>query len=286
MKLEKWLMWNQSINLLISQFTPLILSSIINFYDMRFHNDQIVSYISIIFSILVLCLISGSLLAIFIKLRSLFKNQDLEKIKEFNQKYSPLTADLKKNSLTTLIIYWRAIVLVRWLITLIILLILNNYPAIQTLLLLILSISWQLIIIKSQPYDSKLTNTITFFNELAVSAYLYLVLMLSDYLESQHSQSNQLFQNRTKIGWAITILICFVIAVNLLAFIINKVIELSHCLRLRNERLRQNEDRVVSLRPLESQRDKTEGGITHVNESQADQVEIGAEEFKKYFKKN
>ena len=40
-------------------------------------------------------------------------------------------------------------------------------------------------IIKSLPYESTLTNAIVLFNELAVSVYLYLALMLSDYMETQ-----------------------------------------------------------------------------------------------------
>jgi len=64
-------MWNQSINLLNSQFIPLIMSSIINFYDMRFQGEENVSKISAYCSILAITLILGSLIAIFIKIAQL-----------------------------------------------------------------------------------------------------------------------------------------------------------------------------------------------------------------------
>jgi hypothetical protein len=89
--------------------------------------------------------------------------------------------------------------------------------------------------------------------------------------------------NRLKISWAITILLCVVIGVNFIAFVIKKIIAISDCLRRRRERLRQNEDKVVALRPIPSQINQTEGisaTIAHVDESQADQIERDAEEYK------
>jgi hypothetical protein len=37
----------------------------------------------------------------------------------------------------------------------------------------------------ARPYESRAVNIITFVNEAAVSAYLYLAFMLSDYLDTQ-----------------------------------------------------------------------------------------------------
>jgi hypothetical protein len=37
----------------------------------------------------------------------------------------------------------------------------------------------------ARPYDSRAVNIITFANEVAVSVYLYLAFMLSDYLDTQ-----------------------------------------------------------------------------------------------------
>ncbi len=279
-RLQRWLMWNQSINLLQSQLTPLMLSSMINLYDvrthallflqMRFNGEEKLSLISIICSFVVMTVIAGSLVAIFIKIRSLSKNYDEETIREFKQKYSPLTADLRDTCSSSLVLYWKAINQVRCLITLTILLTLNSLPAVQMLLLLILSVIQQLMIIKSLPYESTLTNAIVLFNELAVSIYLYLALMLSDYMETQNTQPDTLMKNRLEIAWAITVLICFVIAINFLVFIIKSLIDLSRCLSRRRNGQRKNESKVVAVRPLPVEIDHAEGisaSITHVDQS-------------------
>jgi hypothetical protein len=64
----------------------------------------------------------------------------------------------------------------------IVLVTLKNNPALQMLLLLTISVFSQTLIIKSQPYDSRLTNIVTFFNEFAVSVYLYLSFFLTDFV--------------------------------------------------------------------------------------------------------
>lgn len=54
----------------------------------------------------------------------------------------------------------------------------------QMMILLILSVLQQGLILISQPYETKLINALSFFNEVMVSIYLYLTLLLTDYLES------------------------------------------------------------------------------------------------------
>ncbi len=63
--------------------------------------------------------------------------------------------------------------------------------------------------------------------------------------------------NRLKISWAITILLCVVIGVNFIAFVIQQIIAISDCLRQKKERLRRNEDKVVAFRPLPLEKDQT-----------------------------
>jgi hypothetical protein len=121
-------MWNQSLNLLNSQFTPLILSSLINLQDMRFKGDN-VSIISAYFSIFVLISIIGSVIAIILRLIKLSRNLNEETLKKFNKKYSPLISDLRETSLSKVVIFWKAMNLIRHLVTLIILTTLSLYPA-------------------------------------------------------------------------------------------------------------------------------------------------------------
>ena len=90
--------------------------------------------------------------------------------------------------------------------------------------------------------------------------------------------------NRLKVSWAITILLCVVIGVNFIAFVIKKIIAISDCLRRRRKRQRYNEDKVVALRPIPPQQiDQTEGisaSITHLDKSEADEIERITEEYK------
>ncbi len=57
-----------------------------------------------------------------------------------------------------------------------------NSLVIFIIIILTISVLSQTLIIKSQPYDSKMTNMVPFINELAVSVYLYLSLLLSDFV--------------------------------------------------------------------------------------------------------
>ena len=141
--------------------------------------------ISAYFSIVVIIATMGSLVAILIRLWKLACNMNNETIQEFNKKYSKLTSDLRETSSNRLVIFWKALNLVRCLLTLIILTTMTSYAVLQMQVLIILSWVQQILIIKCQPYESKLTNFVTFINELAVSIYLYFSLLLSDYLECQ-----------------------------------------------------------------------------------------------------
>jgi hypothetical protein len=126
--LKRALMWNQSINIFNSQFTPLMLSSLINLSDMRFKGD-IASVISSYFSIVIIIGSIGSVVAIVLRLIKLSRNINEETVKEFNKKYLPLISDLKDISLSRVVIYWKVLNLIRLLITLTILTALNSYPA-------------------------------------------------------------------------------------------------------------------------------------------------------------
>ncbi len=131
----------------------------------------------------------GSVFAIFLRLWKLASNMNDQTNLEFNSKFSPLLSDLRETTSNRIVIFWKALNLIRWLLTLIILTTLNSYPVLQMLFLIIFSLIQQILILKCHPYDSNLTNTITFINELSVSIYLYISLLLSDYLECQLTSS-------------------------------------------------------------------------------------------------
>jgi hypothetical protein len=67
----------------------------------------------------------------------------------------------------------------------------------------------------SRPYESRAVNIITFINEAAVSIYLYLAFMLSDYLDSQVIDNEPLLSYlKLQIAWVLTCLLLVTILIN------------------------------------------------------------------------
>ncbi len=125
--------------LLNSQFTPLMLSSIINLHDLKFNGIKFET-ISAYFSIVVLIATIGSVVAIFIRVNKLASNMNNESIQEFNERFSELTSDLRETTSDQLVIFWKPLNLIRLFLTLIVLTTLINYPVLQMQVLLIFSI--------------------------------------------------------------------------------------------------------------------------------------------------
>ncbi len=89
-------------------------------------------------------------------------------------------------------------------------------PAFQILYLLILSVIWQILIILSKPFDSKIVNIISFCNEFAVSVYLYLAFLISDFLETQVPDNEPRIENlRLNFAWILTGILILTIFINL-----------------------------------------------------------------------
>jgi hypothetical protein len=136
-----------------------------------------------------------------------------------------LTSDLRETSSNRLVLFWKALNLFRWLLTLIILTNLNSYPILQIQIFLIFSVIQQLLILKCLPYDSTLTNVTVFINEVSVSIHLYLSLLLSDYLECQFTSDDDFLKAKVALSWALTLLLCVVIGINVIAMLIKKLMQ-------------------------------------------------------------
>ena len=64
-----------------------------------------------------------------------------------------------------------------------------------------------------------------FYNEVAVSVYLYVAFLLSDYLETQINDNQALVDSfRLVFAWILTSLLIFTIFANLLHFLIDMAI--------------------------------------------------------------
>ncbi len=136
-----------------------------------------------------------------------------------------MTSDLRETSSNRLVLFWKALNLFRWLLTLIILTNLNSYPILQIQIFLIFSVIQQLLILKCLPYDSTLTNVTVFINEVSVSIHLYLSLLLSDYLECQFTSDDDFLKAKVALSWALTLLLCVVIGINVIAMLIKKLMQ-------------------------------------------------------------
>lgn len=80
-------------------------------------------------------------------------------------------------------------------------------------------------ILVAKSYSSKSENYISLFNELAVSAYLYVLLMLTDYLETTDTSTREI------LSWMLTSILMLAIFVNLVYTLVNMSISVFAYLR-------------------------------------------------------
>jgi len=90
----------------------------------------------------------------------------------------------------------------------IILIVLNKYYSFQISLLLIISVFFQSILLSKRLFIDPLDQKISFFNEMAVSIYLYLMLCLTDF----HGDNSM----RDDIGLFLLFLVIFIIGINVI----------------------------------------------------------------------
>jgi hypothetical protein len=107
--------------------------------------------------------------------------------------------------------FWKILILLRWVATLITLVNLREYSGLQLIIMLTLSIVFQALQLYYKPIALDKDRYMTFFNELMASLYLYLLLPL-------RSDSFP-WTGRPHIGWALVLLMILTVTVNLLKVI-------------------------------------------------------------------
>lgn len=122
-------------------------------------------------------------------------------------------------------------------------------------LLLIFSLIYQCLLLTSQPYETTLLNLLSFFNEISVSIYLYLTLLLSDYLESQLISTDvgtQLLTVRTHLAWILTLLLSSVILINCLYVLVMKLLDVARFIRERinSKETEMSHSQIVKMKPI------------------------------------
>ena len=78
-----------------------------------------------------------------------------------------------------------------------------------------MSVIWQCLILQLKPFESKAINIISFCNEVAVSIYLYIAFLQSDYLDSQLPDDELVLSNlRLNFAWILTGILILTIFIN------------------------------------------------------------------------
>jgi hypothetical protein len=92
---------------------------------------------------------------------------------------------------------------------------LRNYSFAQIFVLLVISVIFQIIIFKGKPMRDPADNRFTFVFEVAVSIYLYVLLMLTDF-----KGVNTL---RLEQGWSLVILTSSTVVINITVILKNLI---------------------------------------------------------------
>ena len=77
--------------------------------------------------------------------------------------------------------YWNPINFIRWTLTNAVMVFLRNNNVAQIFVLLIVSVFFQITILTAKPLSEPVDNKYTLIFEAAVSIYLYILLMLTDF---------------------------------------------------------------------------------------------------------
>ncbi|TNV74447.1 hypothetical protein FGO68_gene11904 [Halteria grandinella] len=229
--LQKKLFWNSSCRFVVQQFQPLLISSLINLYSLKF--ISFVTLLSSFFSFATLAIILG----LFCKMMKAIKNMDSKSLKEA---WSPLIEGI--NTSTNIGRYWIPITLAKWTILSFTFVVLRDYPSIQLLLITLLLLASQVLIVVGRPYETPLENKISLFNEFMTSLYLYSLYTLTDFFG----------RNELKIecGTVILSLVCITVGFNMLKVLIHASVIIFKAKKFQCKPQLKERDKVVKLIPI------------------------------------
>jgi hypothetical protein len=106
--------------------------------------------------------------------------------------------------------YWNPLNLIRWAVTISIMVFLNQHSVAQIFVLLIVSVIFQIVMIIGNPMTEKWDKRISLIVEATISIYLYVLLSLTNFMGE-----NTL---REELGWILSILIGIIVAINVSIF--------------------------------------------------------------------
>ncbi|TNV84408.1 hypothetical protein FGO68_gene192 [Halteria grandinella] len=202
-KLSAKLHWAGTVRFIMQQLAPLLLASALNLYKFEF--NCLGDFINIQCSSFVLV----STPFIIIKFATVLhraKSEGLLEDESFTSQYEDLIDGL--NLQTTVGLYWNILIFIRWIITITIIILLRDDNSLQILTLLSLSIIFMALLQLGRPFPDLSDIRLATINELLISAYLYLLICLTDY--------NEKGAYRFELGLALLFLVVLCVAVNIM----------------------------------------------------------------------
>ena len=109
-------------------------------------------------------------------------------------------------------------ILIRWVLTVSIMILLRNHNEFQIVFLLIISVTFQLILVSSKPHLKPLNNSMSLFIEIMTSLYLYTLLCLTDFLDDRYSQI------RSRVSLFLIGILCVTVSANMLVAIFSAIL--------------------------------------------------------------
>jgi hypothetical protein len=101
---------------------------------------------------------------------------------EFKKKYGTLIEN-QRAYYSTIAAYWKVLNLIRWTLTVAILIFLRDYNYFQIISLLILSILFSCFLVGARPFEESIKNKLSLITESIVSIYIYILMCLTDFME-------------------------------------------------------------------------------------------------------
>ena len=100
--------------------------------------------------------------------------------------------------------------MIRWALTIVVMVLLNQHCIAQIFVLLVVSAIFQIMMVIGHPMTDKWDHRLTWMIEASVSIYLYVLLSLTDF-----SDDNTLREDK---GWVLTLLTAIVVTTNVSIF--------------------------------------------------------------------
>jgi hypothetical protein len=125
-------------------------------------------------------------------------------LEEFTKSFGGIIEGMNTDSMIGR--YWGPLNLIRWALTIVVMVFLNQHSVTQIFILLLISAVFQIMMLIGKPMTDKWDRRINWMIEVSVSIYLYVLLSLTDFMGET--------KIRDELGWILTILTGIVVAVN------------------------------------------------------------------------